>query len=609
MTFQYLHGEPEVDIPLQQAGWPSGFSGYRGIALTLESTGIDPLFIGFHNAADKSTDKKEVVIEPLPGIRFLAVIPFDISGASEPQPQPKIAPLGYKIWPEKFSPPAAIKQISFRVKSPAALQKITLCSFELSHDLPQNNIIDRHPVIDRYGQWIAEKWPDKASDNDELKAIWEKEDLRPVKYPYCPLGGDPTHTLKATGFFHTGKIGERWVLVDPHGHSFYSAGIDIVGVADSSFGTDVADREFLYEQLPPPGPAWLPEIPGKLVSFYAANLMRRYGSEWEERGNRRMVQRLRNWGFNTIGNWSNRDFAPLSGMPYVLPLYGWETKKIFSEPYGLPDMFSDEFKQNVDEAARKQCLALTDDSNLIGWFLENEPDWPRDTPLKKSWADIVLDDPEPSATQNKLKELLAAHPAGAEQIKAGFLYDCVRQYLETIIAAVRKYDPNHLILGVRFAGKPAEQWIKLSSLFDVFSANIYTDTLAPDPAIIKEYSEKSGRPVIIGEFTAAAPGRGLQGLFYGVHKVRDQAERGVAYRYYVENSAASRYIIGTHWFQLVDDSPTGRPHDQERLNDGFVNGIDVPYQDLVEAARATHLRLYDLVFGRAKPYDQRPQVN
>ena len=45
------------------------------------------------------------------------------------------------------------------------------------------------------------------------------------------------------------------------------------------------------------------------------------------------------------------------------------------------------------------------------------------------------------------------------------------------------------------------------------------------------------------------PGRGLQGLFYWVHKVKDQAERGNAYRYFVENAAAHPAMIGTHWFQ------------------------------------------------------------
>jgi hypothetical protein len=162
---------------------------------------------------------------------------------------------------------------------------------------------------------------------------------------------------------------------------------------------------------------------------------------------------------------------------------------------------------------------------------------------------------------------------------------------------------------VRFAGRPAAQWIKLSAMFDVFSVNIYTDSFAPDPKTIAEYSEGSGRPVLIGEYTANASGRGLEGLFYGVHKVRDLAERGVAYRYFVENSAASPYVVGTHWFQLVDDLPTGRPGDVERLNYGFVNVLDMPYEDLVQAARETHQRLYQLMFGKVPAVQTKPRMN
>ena len=42
------------------------------------------------------------------------------------------------------------------------------------------------------------------------------------------LGGDPSRKLRSTGFFRTDKVDGRWALIDPHGHPFYSAGIDIV---------------------------------------------------------------------------------------------------------------------------------------------------------------------------------------------------------------------------------------------------------------------------------------------------------------------------------------------------------------------------------------------
>jgi hypothetical protein len=263
-------------------------------------------------------------------------------------------------------------------------------------------------------------------------------------------------------------------------------------------------------------------------------------------------------------------------MPYVLPLHGWATKKTFAFPFDFPDVFSREFEENADAHAERHCAPLKEDPRLIGWFIGNEPHWARSFGSQLSWPEMLLADPEPSATQSQLKELLRASSDPA-QVTSEFLYVCARKYFEVVTKAVRKHDPNHLVLGIRFAGKPHGRWAEMSAIFDAFSINVYSGQFAPDPDMIRDYAEASGRPVVIGEFTAATPGRGLQGLFYYVHKVRDYKERGVAYRYYVERSAADPYIIGTHWFQMVDDLPTGRPSDQERLNYGFLNVIDLPY--------------------------------
>ncbi|MDA2929285.1 hypothetical protein MYX84_04950, partial [Acidobacteria bacterium AH-259-O06] len=470
-----------------------------------------------------------------------------------------------------------------------------------------DDILDKRPLIDQYGQWIPENWEKKAHSDEQLQEFWEHDRLTPAEYPFCWLGGDASRVITSSGFFRTEKMDGKWVLVDPHGHPFYSAGMDLVGYNMASFATDVSNRAYLFEKLPPAGPAWL--SPGKIVSFYIANIMKRLGRGWQEKWASRIVERLKNWGFNTIGNWSDRQIAVQSKMPYVLPLSGWSTSKTFPFPYDFPDIFSEEFEKNVDAAAREQVAPLKDDPNLIGWFLGNEPHWARNFGALQSWPDMVLSDPEPSATKSKLEGLLASDPDRREEMKSEFLYLCARKYLETVTHAVRKYDPNHLVLGIRFAGRPPRRWAKMSSLFDVFSINIYSSTFAPDPEMVRDYAEISGRPVLIGEFTAATPGRGLQGLFYYVHKVRDYAERGKAYRYYVENSAANPYIIGTHWFQMVDDLPTGRPSDEERMNYGFINVIDLPYPELVEAARETHRRLYDLKFNQVDPFREVPRCN
>ncbi len=118
--------------------------------------------------------------------------------------------------------------------------------------------------------------------------------------------------------------------------------MDLVGYRQGSFGTTVTGREPLFAELPPPGPAWL--TPGRDVSFYVANIMERHGrTVGRASGASRIVARLRAWGFNTIANWSDREVAVGSGMPYVLPLSGWTTKKTFPFPWDFPDVFSEEF--------------------------------------------------------------------------------------------------------------------------------------------------------------------------------------------------------------------------------------------------------------------------
>ncbi len=431
--------------------------------------------------------------------------------------------------------------------------------------------------------------------------------MHEVDYGFCPLGGDKSRTLRPTGFFRVDRVDGRWVSVDPHGHPFFSTGMDLVGYKQGSYATDVTRREYLFERLPPPGPAWL--RPGSQMSFYTANIMHRFGPGWERKWQDHTIARLKNWGFNTIANWSDYDVATSSGMPYVIPLQGWQTKKTFPFPWNFPDVFSKEFEDNVDQAAQRQLAPLKNDPNLIGWFIGNEPQWARSFGSLTPWPDMLLADPKPSATKDRLRELLKANPEAEKQIKADFVYTCARRYFEVITAALRRHDPNHLLLGIRFAENPNNRWVEMSRLFDVFSVNIYSREFMPNPENIRRFSEVSGKPVLIGEFTAAAAGRGMQGLFYWGHKVRDYAERGKAYRYYVENSAASPYIIGTHWFQMVDDLPTGRPSDEERLNYGFINVIDLPYPELVEAAKQTHRLIYKLKNGAAKPFAEKPRYN
>ena len=597
ITFNRGAVESEVRIPVDALGLPKDWRAWKGLQFDFRATSLEAFAIAFSDG--KTT--KPFVMEPLEGLLIRAAVPFE--AFVQTRTMTPLLPAGYKVWPSRLFTFENVESIAFRMRYPSQDSQLSISNLRLS-GAPADAVLEPRPVIDKYGQWIPETWPGKAHTDAELKALWAGDRLADTEFRFCPLGGMPGRAERASGFFRTARVDGRWVLIDPHGHPFYSAGMDLVGYQQGSFGTRVTGREYLFEQLPPAGPAWL--TPGRDVSFYLANIMQRHGAGWQREWPRAIVARLKNWGFNTVANWSDYDVATNSGMPYVLPLEGWVTRKMFPFPWDFPDVFSDEFTANVDAAAVKQVARLRNDANLIGWFIGNEPHWAREFGSLKSWADMLLEDPEPSATKDELKRRLAADPANAQRIKDEWVFTCGRKYFETIAAALRKHDPNHLVLGIRFAGRPKDEWVSMSSIFDVFSLNVYSADFKPDANQVEQFSKTSGRPVMIGEFTACAPGRGMQGLFYWVHKVKDQAERGKAYRYYVENAAASPYIIGSHWFQMVDDLPTGRPSDEERLNYGFLNVIDLPYAELVDAARATHRRMYDVMFGREKPFSDKP---
>ncbi|MGA9378008.1 MAG: hypothetical protein WBV73_04480, partial [Phormidium sp.] len=278
-------------------------------------------------------------------------------------------------------------------------------------------------------------------------------------------------------------------------------------------------------------------------------------------------------------------------MPYVLPIHGWETGQKY---LSFPDVYSEEFVNNSNLAAARQCATRKSDRFLLGYFVANEPIWGR---RELNIIDLILSGPE-TATRKELQKFLAAEDT--PERRKQFFYQAYERYLEVITNGIRKYDPNHLILGIRFAGNAPDEMIKTSQFFDVFSMNVYDYTINRNK--VEKWYRLSKKPILIGEFHFGTPGRGMSA---GLKQVRDREQRGVAYRYYVENAAAIPEVIGTHWFQWVDQPSTGR-FDGENYNIGLVDVTDRPYPELINAMQETHRRLYAIHAGKEKAIDQKP---
>ncbi len=483
-------------------------------------------------------------------------------------------------------PTTNVRGVTARMDNAVGSPTLEIRSVALAKTDPGDAVLDGTPLVDEFGQYTRVDWPGKARTLEDLKSAWHAEDdgLKATRADRCQYGGFASTHAKATGFFRVEQIDGRWWFVDPDGHLFYSTGLNGVGTGS---GTRVKGREDLFAALPPA------DIGGPGASFYTWNLLRRHGATWRPRWAETTTQRLAAWGINSIHYWGPRNMEPEAEprVPYAQMLRGWQLGQSIM---GMPDVYADDFPVRVEAAAEKQLAPRKDDPWMLGYFIGNEPPWPN---RESQLADLILAGPD-GAMKARLKAYLA--DADTPERRKAFVHAAFARYLEVINAAVRKHAPNHLNLGIRFGGNPEDDVVKAAHGSDVFSMNIYR--YAPPRATLDRVYKLTGRPMLIGEFHIGVPERGLAP---GLVQAMDQGERAIAYRYYVEQSAAHPAMVGTHWFQWLDQPATGR-NDGENYSIGFVDVTDRPYAELVEAAKETHRRLLDVHGGRTPPFDRQP---
>ena len=446
------------------------------------------------------------------------------------------------------------------------------------------------PFCDRYGQYCHEDWPGKIHSDADLAAARAAEAKALAEHGASPIaegdrfgGWAKGPQLAATGFFRTEKVAGKWWLVDPDGHLFFSHGIAGVRSGDA---TAVAGRERFF--------AWLPDAAAKDVSFQSVNLVRKYGADADgaiEAGLTR--RRLKAWGINTIGNWSDRRIVRGAEIPYVdnFATRARPIKGLDLAGKRMPDVFAPEFERNLAKAADAAAERSGRDPWCIGWFVDNELSWgTAGTSLAKAILAAPEDQPARQAFVAKLSDegLSVARALASPETLCALTAFYAERYFSLVRAAIKRRAPHRLYLGCRFCSS-RENAIVLTVAArhcDVVSGNIYRH----DPRAWAELPEGAeDKPYLIGEFHFGALDRG--GLSAAVVPARDQRDVAACYRDYLAAARASARIVGAHWFLYRDQPLTGRK-DGECYQCGFVDVADSPYPEKVEAARAVARTLY-----------------
>lgn len=485
-----------------------------------------------------------------------------------------------------------VAAIEVSMKTPRPV-KLKLGPVTLSDaDVPPQPL-EIKPLVDEFGQWIPAEWPAKVKSLADIKAKWAAEDKSLAAWKPQPgmtkYGGWKPGSQPAKGFFYAKKVDKRWWLVDPEGGLFFSMGMDCVRINGV---TPVAGREALYKWKPP-----LAEEDrgrGAGFDFYRENLKRRFGdTAYEDGWRKQQAARLKAWGFNTTGNWSSSAMMDKASVPYVTTIgVNWRGKNWV----GYPDAYSEDYETFTFENVAKQVKPRASDPYLIGWFVGNEPRW-----HERRLVERILDDPEPSATKQFCVQFLQGN-GDTPETREKLLEELARRYNTVSYEAIKAGDPNHMVLGYRYAGAPPELILRANKIFDAFSINIYQ--FEPNPSYLERVTKILDKPIIIGEFHFGVSGRGMGPSLV---PVKNYDERGVAFQYYMERAAAHWAIVGAHWFQMADQAVTGR-YDGENYNLGFVTQTDLPYPEMVTRSQATAKRMYAIHSGELMPTDRKPIV-
>jgi hypothetical protein len=494
------------------------------------------------------------------------------------------------------------------------------------------------PMIDGYGQYVHKDWPGKIHNDNELTQRRQEEAADLKKHPgpsgWNPYGGwEAGPKLEATGFFRVEKRDGKWWLVDPEGRLFWSHGIDCVNSSHAT--TPITDRKHWFQALPSADSpfarfygkgSWAPHgyYESKQYETYCfseANLLRKYGADWQRPFAETTHQRLRSWGMNTIGNWSSSKIYGLRKTPYVVTVSG--TGKPIEGSTGYWGKFPDPFDASLGEALRRHMArekeASAGDPWCLGYFVGNELSWGDETSLalaalaspaeqaaKKAFVDELkhkygsIDKLNGQwGTQHASWESLLENRTPPDKKKAygdltAFYSKIAEEYFRVCREAVKEAAPKQLYLGCRFAWVNPRAVHAAAKYCDVVSYNLYRYT-------IDNFQLPDGldRPVIVGEFHFGALDRGM--FHTGLCPVENQTERAEAYRRYLEGALRNPLIVGTHWFQYGDQATTGRG-DGENYQIGFVDVCDTPYPETIAACREIGATMYRL---RAEPAPQK----
>jgi len=416
---------------------------------------------------------------------------------------------------------------------------------------------------------------------------------------------DPATVAGKEGFFRVGKCTRgRWWLIRPDGRPFLYKGVCALYMPDVG-GTEAAAFRRNWEAAN-----------GKDADKFIAHCF----------------ALLDGLGFNALGEWATRQFWN-RGRPFTVLIHARkDTGNRYTVPPKHVDVFDAGWQRAYDGRCKEVCTLLAGGKDLVGYFTDNEASWGqarRDhvwgdkgdvldknvkgkeplllqhfltldvkrgghkaawefvlkrhggsvAQLAKDWG-AAFDSPGKLAELHRKGMVLDSKAFGADH--DAFTAHFAREYFRLTSEAIRRHDPNHMVLGCRHGAPPGgvvleaydRRWV------DVLSANNYRDYFKER---MDEYYRVTKMPILNGEFSWAS------GYFTRVSSDGSDAALSAAQRV-ARRAAASLEraftlpgLVGYTWYKFCTNftdpqavtyglvNPKGEPN---QLNQGLLKRIN-----------------------------------
>ncbi|MBP5285828.1 MAG: hypothetical protein ILO34_06950 [Kiritimatiellae bacterium] len=410
----------------------------------------------------------------------------------------------------------------------------------------------------------------------------------------------------AAGFFRIEEDADgRWRVFDPDGKETVLLGID-----------HVTERGHYCEKL------------GRFTHLEKMQAKYPDKEDWRKE----TIARLKRWGFNMLGAGSDEDLKH-RGLAHTAflsmgdswsidrPEEFWICPNEHRPCSAFPNVFHPEWPKHCEEVAAELCRTERDDPMLFGYFIDNELAWwgrgEEWGTSKTGLYEEALKRPEGHYARTAAEKIRGE--AGEEKAGEEFLKRAAELYFSTTTAAIRKVDPNHLVLGARFAGLGGANpvvWEIAGKYTDLVTFNIYPwadldrnivvndawNRREPVRDVFERFYRLVKKPFLITEWSFPALDSGLPCTYGAGQRFSTQAERTAATELFAKTMLATPFVVGYDYFMWVDEPALGISSAfPENSNYGLTNEEGEAYPEITEMFERLHR---DVLKWRYAPFPE-----